>query len=839
MTQTKKLIKMNRIELLKKANSLLLEKNYKHALEIYEKLSSDNAAGHSDLYAYNVFYCKRKLGVLPSENSLADDKNQNLISVFKGESRKDIVFIHADKFVLQPTKQIEKLFFYIAPMRSLINNIFIISDSVSRRDIQNVDVEFKNLVDIAKIVGVKDFESDFISSLNDNPIAYIYNEQSVPKNSQFNEKILRLLAKKAGNLWRISDNVQHHGSFYLKSLSDKFSSLRYQDQFKEKLNSLKARNKSGKSYIFGTGPSIKYAYCNEDLQKSIVITCNSVVKNPTMLEYLKPDIVCATDPIFHAGWGKYGDEFRRSTIESMREHDYFFVVPHRDLHIYLHTFPQELHSRIGAYEFDGTIESINLNLLECVKSAPKPNVLTNIMLPIATTISKEIYIGGCDGKKNASSYFWEHDKASQLNDQMDDIQKEFKGFFDISYDEYYEEHCKTLSRQIEILEENSYVVKGCTPSYIPALSKRLELDKKVTQLFEDKTEITIVMPCHNMAKTVEKSIDSVFLSGKTAGATTRIIIVDECSTDNTEELLNDRYKEELNRGDIVVVKTIGLGVSCARNIGLALSNSNFVGFLDGDDLISENSFSEKLKVLRSSGNQAIGAFSKTKLVSVETNEVLSIANNYRNEGFKYLFKNIHAPAHISSILYVKDSIEGNTFPVGETNGEDWLFLSRVLRNSGYLHFCDSPYSVYSIHENSVTKKSPETHIIKLFAILQTIYFTDKSIASDAENYQGLSAIKGVPTYETKISELLVRLLACFFIKNKANSFHNVVCKLDKNINFLSLDLPIEKNKRQLKEVFDREVKRFSGANRFHSTPNDFLLKAKVSNALPNLHIIFS
>ncbi|MDB2331193.1 glycosyltransferase family 2 protein [Alteromonas sp.] len=830
---------MNRIELLKKANSLLLDKNYKQALEIYGELSSDNTVGHSDLYAYNIFYCKRKLGILPSENNLTDNKNQNLISLFKGERSKDIVFIHADKFVLQPSKQIEKLFFYIAPMRALINNIFIISDSVSKRDIQGVDAEFNNLVDISKIIGVEEFESDFISSLSDNPIAYIYNEQSVPKNSQFSEKTLRLLAKKAGNIWRISDNVQHHGSFYLKSLSDKFSSQRYQEQFKEKLNSLKVRNESGKSYIFGTGPSIKYAYCNEELQKSIVITCNSVVKNPTMLEYLKPDIVCATDPIFHAGWGKYGDEFRKSTIESMREHDYFFVVPHRDLHIYLHTFPQELHSRIGAYEFDGTVESINLNLLKCMKSAPKPNVLTNIMLPIAATISKEIFIGGCDGKKNASSYFWEHDKASQLNNQMDDIQKEFKGFFDISYDKYYEEHCNTLSRQIEILEENAYVVKGCTPSYIPALSKRLELDKKVTQLFEGKTDITIVMPCHNMAKTIEKSIDSVISSGKTAGATARIIIINECSTDNTEELLNHRYKEELNRGDIVVVNTIGLGVSCARNIGLALSNSDFVGFLDGDDLISDNSFNEKLKVLKSSDNQAIGAFSKTQLVSVETNEVLSVANNYRNEGFKYLFKNIHAPAHISSILYVKDSIEGNTFPVGETNGEDWLFLSRVLRNGGYLHFCDSPYSVYSIHENSVTKKSPETHIIKLFAILQTIYFTDDSIQLDAENYQGLSSFKGVPTYETKLSELLVRLLACFYIKNKANSFHKVMCELSRNISFTSLDLPIEKNKKQLKEAFDREVKRFSGTNHHYSTPFDFLLKAKVSNIVPDLHMIFS
>ncbi|WP_219623446.1 hypothetical protein, partial [Vibrio parahaemolyticus] len=68
----------------------------------------------------------------------------------------------------------------------------------------------------------------------------------------------------------------------------------------------------------------------------------------------------------------------------------------------------------------------------------------------------------------------------------------------------------------------------------------------------------------------------------------------------------------------------------------------------------------------------------------------------------YGFERIHGPAHISSILYKSKAIEGQTFPPGVAFGEDWLFLSRVLRTGGELLFCENSYSTYSIYRESVT-----------------------------------------------------------------------------------------------------------------------------------------
>lgn len=786
---------MNRIELLKEANSLFLENNFADALKLYQTLADDKNSPHRDLYAYNIFYCRRKLGISTDLSPKVDSVTEQEVDLFSGDKSRDIVFIQGADFELENEQQIEKLLFYISPFGPIVQNVYIVSDSFSSLDVGLIKSDYASLCQRINLIKSKDFNKSFVEALSDNTVAYIYHEKSIPDDIAIDGQLLRALAKKSGNIWRVSDLVQHHGSFFLKSLSDHFSSEKYQEQLRCKLQELKAQNYNNKCYVLGTGPSLKYSYCNEDAQESIVITCNSVVKNPTMLEFLKPEIVCATDPIFHAGWGQYGDEFRTQLIKSMEKHDFFLVVPHRDVHIYLNTLPSSLHHRIGAYEFDNSIEVINTDLIASLRSAPKPNVLTNIMLPIAATISKEILVGGCDGKKDPSSYFWEHDKSSQLNNQMDDIKKEFKGFFDISYDNYYAEHCKTVASQVASLEQMGYRISTCTPSYIPALAERLDLHESIALLDNQQRDVGIIMPSHNMADTLAESVRSVFKSAKDANLSCRVVLINECSVDDTLEVVGREFDEQVKSGDLVVVNTVGLGVSCARNIGLALNNSTYLGFLDADDLFSENCLREKVAALKNSNDDVVGAFSQTRLVNVESKEIISVANNYGKPDYRYSYKNVHAPAHISSILYKCQAVDGITFPEGIRYGEDWLFLSRVLRGGGELVFCNEPYTVYSIHASSATKKSPENHIISLFDIISRVYFSEDDIDGSAEFFHGLNSVKGsFPTYERKLSELVVRLFACFYLKNQANGFHKAIVELNKKFGLEKLDLQFAKIK---------------------------------------------
>ncbi len=86
--------------------------------------------------------------------------------------------------------------------------------------------------------------------------------------------------------------------------------------------------------------------------------------------------------------------------------------------------------------------------------------------------------------------------------------------------------------------------------------------------------ISVIIPTFNRAWCLMEAIDSVFTQ---TYKNYELIVVDDGSTDNTNELL--RHSE-----DITVIHQANQGVSAARNRGIAACSGLLVAFLDSDDL---------------------------------------------------------------------------------------------------------------------------------------------------------------------------------------------------------------------------------------------------------------
>lgn len=101
-------------------------------------------------------------------------------------------------------------------------------------------------------------------------------------------------------------------------------------------------------------------------------------------------------------------------------------------------------------------------------------------------------------------------------------------------------------------------------------------------------KISVVIPTFNRAYTLTRCIDSVLSQTFKAF---EIIVVDDGSTDATEELL-------LTYGDkLKVFKTINRGVSAARNFAIEKSSGEWIALLDSDDEWLEQRLKEQVKVL--------------------------------------------------------------------------------------------------------------------------------------------------------------------------------------------------------------------------------------------------
>ena len=102
-------------------------------------------------------------------------------------------------------------------------------------------------------------------------------------------------------------------------------------------------------------------------------------------------------------------------------------------------------------------------------------------------------------------------------------------------------------------------------------------------------KISVIIPMFNREKTISRCIDSV-LNQKWDGDITKdieIVIVDDCSTDNSVGIVNE-YLETHQNIYLFSTETNSGYPGKPRNIGIDNSNSKYIMFLDSDDEYDEN-----------------------------------------------------------------------------------------------------------------------------------------------------------------------------------------------------------------------------------------------------------
>ncbi len=225
-------------------------------------------------------------------------------------------------------------------------------------------------------------------------------------------------------------------------------------------------------YLFGTGPSLEKVR-DLDFGDGLTVACNSMVLNRPLMDKLGPRLICCADPVFHAGCSRYAGAFRRALLEQLQRRSSWLVVPFRDYHLYRRLLPPSLGSRLVGVPL-AHLGGVNLDLGERFAVQHAPNVLTLLLLPLAATLARRrVCIAGCDGRApRGESYFWRHHGPSQLEEEMESVRRAHPAFFDIDYQDYYQEHCRLLESWLQAGEARGLTFANLTASYIPALRRR-------------------------------------------------------------------------------------------------------------------------------------------------------------------------------------------------------------------------------------------------------------------------------------------------------------------------------------------------------------------------------
>lgn len=101
--------------------------------------------------------------------------------------------------------------------------------------------------------------------------------------------------------------------------------------------------------------------------------------------------------------------------------------------------------------------------------------------------------------------------------------------------------------------------------------------------------VSVIIPAYNSAKTIEKTLQSVFDQDY---ASMEIIVVNDGSTDNTEQVLSKYYDR------IEYIHQANSGVSVARNTGYSAAKGEYIQYLDADDLLAKGKLSIQIEALK-------------------------------------------------------------------------------------------------------------------------------------------------------------------------------------------------------------------------------------------------
>lgn len=96
-------------------------------------------------------------------------------------------------------------------------------------------------------------------------------------------------------------------------------------------------------------------------------------------------------------------------------------------------------------------------------------------------------------------------------------------------------------------------------------------------------KVSIIIPIYNVALYVEKCLRSVQFQ---TYSDIEIILVNDCSTDNSMDIVNNIVNDNFNKEVIIINHSYNQGLSAARNTGIKASKGDYLYFLDSDDSIT-------------------------------------------------------------------------------------------------------------------------------------------------------------------------------------------------------------------------------------------------------------
>jgi glycosyltransferase involved in cell wall biosynthesis len=228
--------------------------------------------------------------------------------------------------------------------------------------------------------------------------------------------------------------------------------------------------------------------------------------------------------------------------------------------------------------------------------------------------------------------------------------------------------------------------------FIATLVGLLEQDKRGSNKV-----ISVVIPTYNRSHFISKAIECCL---NQTLPPTEIIVVDDGSTDNTEQIVK-QYP-------VTYIKKENGGVSSARNVGIKHAKTKYIINIDSDDTCEPSTFAKFLQAMENRDDRLISCRLRHVYldtgVSIETPWPIN-NNNIYNENFFLSFAMFPKTAW--------EKVGGFDEALGYIGWEDWDFWIRLAEKGYEFKLVEEHLFNYTMNSAGLSKTVDKERLKKL------------------------------------------------------------------------------------------------------------------------------
>lgn len=207
-------------------------------------------------------------------------------------------------------------------------------------------------------------------------------------------------------------------------------------------------------------------------------------------------------------------------------------------------------------------------------------------------------------------------------------------------------------------------------------------------------KISVITPAYNASEFLSETIESVL---KQTFKDWEMIIIDDCSNDNTFEIANN-YSKQDSRIKVIKNET-NSGVAATRNHGLDVATGEYIAFVDSDDLWLPEKLEKQLSFMEES-KYAL-TYTKFQKYITETKEKSKVIKAPK----KMTAKKILGNTAIGCLtVMVNRKMVGDFHMPLLKHTEDNCTWQEILSRGYVAYGMQEVLSLYRISSNSLTSK---------------------------------------------------------------------------------------------------------------------------------------